>query len=90
METPITVGSIVKSVAGRDQGSFYMVYEIVDGDYVTIVDGSLRKLSKPKKKKVKHLQNTIEVLEYIASKIHTSAKMYDAEIYSALRKYNNS
>ena len=39
MERPITVGSIVYSRAGRDEGRYYMVYEILDGSYVTIVDG---------------------------------------------------
>ncbi len=89
MERPITVGSIVYSRAGRDEGRYYMVYEIVDGSYVTIVDGYVRKLDRPKKKKIKHLKNTGEVLEGIAGKIITSAKIYDAEVFSALRKYNS-
>ncbi len=89
MERPITVGSIVYSRAGRDEGRYYMVYEILDGSYVTIVDGDVRKLEKPKKKKIKHLKNTGEVLDNIAGKIITSARIYDAEIFSALRKYNS-
>ena len=47
------------------------------------------KEAKPKKKKIKHLKNTGEVLDNIAGKILTSAKIYDAEIFSALRKYNS-
>ena len=89
MERPITVGSIVYSRAGRDEGRYYMVYEILDGSHVSIVDGSVRKLIKPKKKKIKHLKNTGEVLDNIAGKILTSAKIYDAEIFSALRKFNS-
>ena len=89
MERPITVGSIVYSRAGRDEGRYYMVLEIVDGSYVTIVDGCVRKLAKPKKKKIKHLKNTGEVLDNIAGKVISSARVYDAEIFSALRKYNS-
>ncbi len=89
MERPITVGSIVYSRAGRDEGRYYMVTAILDDSYVTIADGSVRKLTKPKKKKIKHLKNTGEVLDNIAGKLLTSAKIYDAEIFSALRKYNS-
>lgn len=89
MERPITVGSIVYSRAGRDQGRYYVVTEVLDDSHVSIADGSVRKLAKPKKKKIKHLKNTGEVLENIAGKILTSAKIYDAEIFSALRKYNS-
>ncbi len=32
-----------------------MVYEIVDNEYVLLVDGKLRKIDNPKKKKQKHL-----------------------------------
>ncbi len=89
MERPITVGSIVYSRAGRDEGRYFMVTAILDDSYVSIVDGSVRKLARPKKKKIKHLKNTGEVLDNIAGKILTSAKIYDAEIFSALRKYNS-
>lgn len=89
MERPITVGSIVYSRAGRDEGRYFMVTAILDDSYVSIADGSVRKLAKPKKKKIKHLKNTGEVLDNIAGKILTSAKIYDAEIFSALRKYNS-
>ncbi|WP_138160065.1 KOW domain-containing protein [Peptoniphilus catoniae] len=51
----IKVGQVVKSKAGRDAGTVFLVKEILDKSYVAIVDGKVRKLSKPKKKKLKHL-----------------------------------
>ena len=47
----IKVGSVVFSKAGRDQGSFYVVTEIVDENYVKIADGDLRRVDTPKLKK---------------------------------------
>ena len=89
MERPVTIGSVVYSRAGRDEGNFFIVYGIVDDSYVLLVDGDIRKLDKPKKKKLKHVKNTGEVIETLAEKILISAKIYDAEVYSALRKYNS-
>lgn len=51
----LIVGQVVKSRAGRDSGRAFLVYEILDEQFVLVVDGDLRKLSSPKKKKVKHL-----------------------------------
>ena len=89
MERPISVGTVVYSKAGRDEGRYYMVYEVVDDSFVTIVDGDVRRLAKPKKKKIKHLKNSGEKLELIAEKVLKGSVVYDAEIFSALRKYNS-
>ena len=51
----LTVGQVVKSRAGRDNGKIFLILEVIDEQYVHIVDGDLRKLNNPKKKKVKHL-----------------------------------
>lgn len=53
----ITVGSAVYSRAGRDKGELFIVLEI-DGDYVYLADGKKRRVSNPKKKKIKHLNKT--------------------------------
>ena len=62
----IKVGSVVFSKAGRDAGSFYVVTEIVDENYVKIADGDLRRIDTPKLKKIKHLKTEGIVLEKLA------------------------
>ena len=47
-------GQIVKSTAGRDKNTFFVVTEVV-GTYAEICDGKHRPLEKPKMKKLKHL-----------------------------------
>ena len=86
----IEPGSVVFSKAGRDSGRFYIVTEIVDADYVKIVDGELRRIDKPKLKKIKHLKAEGEVVEKIALKLVEGKKVFDAEIRSILRHYNGS
>lgn len=53
----LETGQVVLSTCGRDMGKLQMVLEILDDSYVLVVDGKQRKIEKPKKKKIKHLQN---------------------------------
>ncbi len=46
---------IARSTAGRDAGKYFVVVKLVDEQYCLISDGKLRKVEKPKKKKMKHL-----------------------------------
>ena len=56
-------GQIVKSIAGHDKGSFYMVVEAINGGYVTIANGKARKLIKPKRKNPLHVRPTNTFLD---------------------------
>lgn len=58
----IKVGSVVRSIAGHDKGSLLLVVAVEEG-YAYVSDGKLRKVEKPKKKKLKHLQGTHYVTE---------------------------
>ena len=49
------VGMLARSKAGHDKGHVYVIFE-VDEAYVYLVDGSIRTIDKPKKKKKKHVQ----------------------------------
>ena len=58
----IKVGSIVRSIAGHDKGSLLLVVGL-DNGYAYVADGKLRKIEKPKKKKLKHLQGSLNFAE---------------------------
>ena len=47
-----TIGQYVQSTQGRDAGRNFIVVGIVDNKHVLVADGELRKIDKPKKKKV--------------------------------------
>ena len=57
----IVKNSVVKSIAGHDKGSFYMVLD-VGGGYATIADGRRRPVERPKRKSERHLAPTQTVL----------------------------
>lgn len=56
-------GQVVRSIKGRDAGKIMVILKILNRDYVLLADGKLRKMEKPKKKKVKHLQITYDVID---------------------------
>ena len=55
MSVEVTVGDLVVSRAGRDKGRPFVVLRVEEG-FVHLVDGDLRRLSKPKKKKRMHVK----------------------------------
>lgn len=57
---PLYEGEIVRSRAGRDRGRAFVVWKILDEQYVLLVDGKLRTTERPKKKKRMHLLKASE------------------------------
>lgn len=55
-------GQVVIALKGRDKGRVQMILDYVDNSHVLVVDGKKRKIEKPKKKKIMHLQKTNTVL----------------------------
>ena len=89
-ECLIEIGRIAFSKSGRDAGKCFIIYDIIDENYVYLVDGSLRKLNNPKKKKIKHLELKHERLDAIREKILGGKKVFDSEVYSAIENYLSS
>ena len=79
----MTPGQIIFSKQGRDKGRAMVVYH-VEGEYVYLVDGSLRLLQKPKKKKVKHIQPTTTVVNLVPD---CGRALQDADIRKYLQGY---
>jgi ribosomal protein L14E/L6E/L27E len=84
----LRVGQIVKSKAGRDKGRIFIITEIVDDIYVKLCDGELRKVSKPKLKKIKHLIVYNRVFEEIETRVSKNEKLNNAYIRRLLEPYN--
>lgn len=85
VEYPVEIGRIAVSTAGRDKDRCFVIIDIIDEQYVYIADGMLRTKDRPKKKKVKHLRISPQVLDGIAAKLKAGARVFDAEIRSAIR-----
>lgn len=78
-------GQLVISKAGRDKGRMFIIQGVVETDFVRLVDGKLRPLEKPKRKKIIHLQ---------ATNIHTDIldqpHVNNANIRKLIQQYQHS
>ena len=80
MEQNSLLGKVVNSKAGRDMHRSFIVVGILNSEYVYISDGKLRKIEKPKKKKVKHLNFTDTVAEEIRDVILSEKQVTNSKI----------
>ena len=86
MNNKYSLGQIVFSKCGRDQGKPFIVVSIEE-EYVYLVDGSLRKVDNPKLKKKKHIQPTLTINEWIKQKIIEENRLTNSDVRRALEEY---
>jgi len=80
----LMLGQLAKSIAGRDKGRFMIIIDVIDENYVHVVDGDLRRIEKPKKKKIKHLQLLNRKADSIVEKLTKKRKISNDEIKKAI------
>ena len=87
-KTEAVPGGIALSTQGRDEGRYYLIKEVLPGGYILVCDGNYKKLASPKKKSLKHVRLLPEKVETIAEKFSCGGKVFDSEVYSALKAFN--
>lgn len=76
----LEIGTVVKALKGRDKDKYFCVVGMED-EYVYICNGKERKLSKPKRKKIKHIQAT-------QAKLQTETLQVNKHIKKAIKGLN--
>ena len=84
MTEVISLGQFVCSKAGRDRGRIFIVIDMIDDEYVKVVDGDLRKVENPKKKKIRHLQKYHAVSDETKTKLEKGEQIENAAIRRAI------
>ncbi len=81
----MNVGDIVKSLSGRDENGYFLVINADDG-YAVIADGKTRRLNKPKRKNLKHVETVMEnALPEIAERINRGEPVGNEVLRKAIR-----
>lgn len=73
------IGMLAKAIAGHDKDRVYVIID-EDSEYVYLVDGKIRTLNKPKKKKRKHIQ--------VIKQKYDVRKIDDVKIKRILKEWN--
>lgn len=84
----VVVGGYAISKAGHDFGNRYVIIHI-ENEYVYLVDGKVRTLERPKKKKMKHMTMLHQIDHSLADKIMNKT-VKNEEIKRAMKLLQSS
>ncbi|QIA28030.1 RNA-binding protein [Thermaerobacter sp. PB12/4term] len=79
-----SIGQLVTSRAGRDQGRPYLVVGVLDDRFVLVADGDLRPADRPKRKNVRHLVFHRAWAEEIRQRLEAGQRPSNSELRRAL------
>lgn len=82
------LGQMVYSKNGRDKGKAFIVVGI-EGEYLLLADGKRRRLEKPKRKKIIHVQRVNRADLSLKAKLEKGEYLLDSDLRSALRRLCN-
>ena len=84
----IEAGMLAISRAGHDKDTCSIVWDM-DETYVWLVDGRLRPLEKPKKKKRKHIQIQYTIPENLREKLSRKESIRNEDIKFAIKLHSS-
>lgn len=79
------VGKFAKSKAGHDKDQIYVIIK-EDPEYVYLMDGKIKTVDKPKKKKKKHIQIILKEDETVSRKLKENETLTNEEIKAAIKR----
>lgn len=87
IDEDINIGQVVRSTKGRDKGRYFIVIGKLDDNHLLIVDGDIRKIEKPKKKKVKHLMKLDIISTETIERLNSNKEITNAFIRKELKNW---
>lgn len=81
-------GQRVRSTAGRDQGRYFIVTQRIDDRFVWVADGELRRLARPKRKNVRHLEIVDDGDAELTSRLLQNGPVRDSDLRRSLEAWN--
>ncbi|TCT21099.1 hypothetical protein EDD68_11159 [Melghiribacillus thermohalophilus] len=81
------IGQIVQVVQGRDTGKYMVVIEVLDERFVLLADGDKRKVTRPKKKNIHHIELTAHIAPEVRDSIKETGRVTNGKLRFALSKF---
>ncbi len=83
------LGEIVVSTAGRDRGKLYLVVNIINDNYLEVADGDKKRMERPKRKNIKHLNSTRYIDEELSIWLSHGKRVRNEDLKKCLKDYEN-
>ncbi len=83
MNEPV-LGAVCVSRAGRDKGRAFVLVGVCDENHVLLADGEIRRLERPKRKKLRHLSVEPRRAEEIGERLRSGSGVLDTDVRKAL------
>lgn len=81
------IGRFARSKAGRDKDRLFIITGIVDEAHVQVADGEIRRVERPKKKKLRHLEILEQTSAEVAGILANRRRLLDADLRRVIRAY---
>lgn len=81
------IGRYARSKAGRDKDRLFIITGIVDEAHVQVADGEVRRVDRPKKKKLRHLDILEDTCTVVADILAARRRLLDADLRKAIRAH---
>ena len=81
-------GDVVHSLAGHDKGALFCVTD-TDGDFLLLANGKERKLSSPKRKRIKHVRRAGSSDHPVFLRLQAGEPVGDNEVRRALAAFRD-
>ncbi|PTL38442.1 MAG: RNA-binding protein [Alkalicoccus sp.] len=82
-------GEFVRILDGRDKGQFACVIEVLDDRFVLLADGDKRKVDRPKKKNIQHIERSHVIASEVKNSIIETGRVTNAKLRFAISSYMN-
>jgi len=89
LDTAFKVGEIVKSTAGRDKDTYYLVIDNKTNKKIKVVDGVKRKFNNPKYKNSKHLESTGQIAKDFLRDLKNQNRVRSEDVRLILKDYRS-
>ncbi len=81
------LGELVISKSGRDIGKHYIIVDIEKNNYVRLADGDARRVEHPKRKNIKHLRFTGDIIEELSIWLKDKKRIRNEDIKRFIKNY---
>ena len=87
MTSRCRLGELVISKSGRDIGKCYIIVGIEGKNYVTVADGDIRRVEHPKRKNIKHLNFTGDIIEELSIWLESKKRIRNEDLKKFIKDY---